>query len=603
MNSHGAFQRDVSVTLGGLFCFVAELTILVLFLKRVCFFALCGHTAPYTEPVARNNFSATRQCGRDDSRDVANAIAPSVALPRSENDDDILGRKKRMLPLSSAAGRPKTCLIGLFYLIRKASYLVTMLVRTSHTGTALLVAARRLVVSRTKRSESQISYSTSSSSSSSSSYESILSSITNDAFDIQEWTDDKIHTRTQEIQDYNHNTKSLVGALRHAPAEQQVTMFGPTFFPATKIARSLPRLGKNFTRGCTCGFDKTIVGTSSFACTILSLDSRNGNAGIRRVFRRPSTDTLKWGDIIGDIPKQPLFSYSASFPNARSVHANNPKPAVDLRPGSTHVALEFNDLGELLSANYCNGHNNDTSDVSPLHFVGYDRSPFSMAKYSVIAEMLQQPDTTPRHILQVWFSSTWTNDTLLSFRQACHAVLPLLKHKLATSTTGNPPKSTADEEARAKTVQYVSDWIRTVPILAELATKYWCLYSCAAGSADPLLEACNFVSRADRASLMRYFLTGHVLGSTPDTTNDSGTTPSTRADLVGNITMWGGSNHRRVKDDPILLGDRITTTELTESLLEETEQCSGSKDVMQCIIDRKMRQICKLKKTGLERSG
>ena len=236
-------------------------------------------------------------------------------------------------------------------------------------------------------------------------------------------------------------------------------------------------------------------------------------------------------------------------------------------------------------------------------FVGYERSPFSIAKYSVIAEMLQQTDATSRHILQVWFSSTWTHDTLLSFRQAGHAVLPRLKDKLDVKSTidDNPPKRTADDQARAKIIQCVSDWIRTIPIQGDLATRYWFLYTCDAESSDRLLEACNFVSTADRASLLRYFLTGHVLGSNPsdNTTTDSGTTPGcssrTPPDLVGNVTLWGGSNQKHAKEDPIISGDRITTKELTESLLDEKEQCSGKKDVIQCSIDRKMHQISKLK--------
>jgi len=82
------------------------------------------------------------------------------------------------------------------------------------------------------------------------------------------------------------------------------------------------------------------------------------------------------------------------------------------------------DLGILMVAEL--RPNKDWNGVDPLHFIGLERSPYTVAKTHVIWELIRQCASIPQgdetarlidSILQVWFSSTWTSDKELAVRK------------------------------------------------------------------------------------------------------------------------------------------------------------------------------------------
>ena len=80
-----------------------------------------------------------------------------------------------------------------------------------------------------------------------------------------------------------------------------------------------------------------------------------------------------------------------------------------------HVAVNFVDLGSLLSRL-------SVSITSSLSWYGYESSPYAVAKTSVIATMITEKAPVDC-ILQAWFSSCWSVQTLTFFRTALKSVL------------------------------------------------------------------------------------------------------------------------------------------------------------------------------------
>jgi hypothetical protein len=54
--------------------------------------------------------------------------------------------------------------------------------------------------------------------------------------------------------------------------------------------------------------------------------------------------------------------------------------------------------------------------------VGYDASPYAVAKSLVLVEMMAQ-GAASGHVLQVWYSAAWSQDTSTAFQSAVSALL------------------------------------------------------------------------------------------------------------------------------------------------------------------------------------
>ncbi len=139
---------------------------------------------------------------------------------------------------------------------------------------------------------------------------------------------------------------------------------------------------------------------------------------IRRLGNNLSS-TIDWYNNCtepGDINK----NYVSQKYNPRILHSfsNEIYKFIHFEPGTCHVAVGFTDLGIFHEFKI----KEKLSLTKPLYWIGYEASAFSVAKTSIIATMMILAQPTD-HILQVWYSSSWSFETLGSFRNAIQYLL------------------------------------------------------------------------------------------------------------------------------------------------------------------------------------
>jgi hypothetical protein len=151
--------------------------------------------------------------------------------------------------------------------------------------------------------------------------------------------------------------------------------------------------------------------------------------------------------------------------------------------GKTHAAIGFVDFSPLLHMDL-----QEISGSEPFHFVGFEMSSFSVAKNLVIAAMLERTDVgIVDAILQVWYSSGWSDATVKLFR------LSLIEAK----------KKCSDEE----TVSILRHWGKVEPPTLHQSRKEWL------SKIDESLfcTVTNCSNLTSRNHLSKYFLTGQLL--------------------------------------------------------------------------------------------
>ncbi|MEW5302765.1 MAG: hypothetical protein WDW36_005513 [Sanguina aurantia] len=135
----------------------------------------------------------------------------------------------------------------------------------------------------------------------------------------------------------------------------------------------------------------------------------------------------------------------------------------------------------------------------PLRWVGFDLSPYCVAKTMVISKMLTTGASVDA-LLQVWYSSAWSTATLECFRGALTAVL-----------TGSLSKGTSGAGERRAS---------SLPAEVQTLLQHWQLtdVSLAASRAQWLDSQKNthawigsFKRKADRAAICSYLITGQLL--------------------------------------------------------------------------------------------
>ena len=131
----------------------------------------------------------------------------------------------------------------------------------------------------------------------------------------------------------------------------------------------------------------------------------------------------------------------------------------------------------------------DGSQTEPLTFVGYDKSDVVIARATVIYEMLLNKISL-ESILQVWFSTGWSEETQKEFQKVCGKLIKSMEH--ATHT-------------RVKTL--LNHWaisqvgFKTVlPLWKQFVGEY---------QLEPLN---NLRYERDRLAYARYMLTGQIFG-------------------------------------------------------------------------------------------
>ena len=89
-----------------------------------------------------------------------------------------------------------------------------------------------------------------------------------------------------------------------------------------------------------------------------------------------------------------------------------------LTPGTTHVVIGFTDLGFFHTAKF----NPELTPEKPLKWFGYEASAYCCAKTAIITTMMMM-NAPSDHVLQVWYSATWSKETLKSFKSAIEMLL------------------------------------------------------------------------------------------------------------------------------------------------------------------------------------
>uniref|UniRef100_A0A0G4I8Z5 Uncharacterized protein n=1 Tax=Chromera velia CCMP2878 TaxID=1169474 RepID=A0A0G4I8Z5_9ALVE len=185
-----------------------------------------------------------------------------------------------------------------------------------------------------------------------------------------------------------------------------------------------------------------------------------------------------------------------------------------VRGGEVHVGVGFVDLGFLLFADVEVG----TSADSPVTWVGLDESAYVCAKTCVLAEMLRI-NASVESVAQVWFSSTWSAETVEAFKAAVQSVLCMSE----TPARGAPRRWAAEETPAVR--EFLQQWLRAGGTSIEEARRRWLN-----AQTSPNVEAGRpwkisaLKAKADRAALSRLLLTGEV--------------PALPASDVGSITFW-----------------------------------------------------------------
>mmetsp|Transcript_9971 Transcript_9971/g.23771 ORF Transcript_9971/g.23771 Transcript_9971/m.23771 type:complete len:437 (+) Transcript_9971:932-2242(+) len=118
---------------------------------------------------------------------------------------------------------------------------------------------------------------------------------------------------------------------------------------------------------------------------------------------------------IGDIFPHTAYPYNSDI---RHSYSNQAYRKEVLLLGTTHVAVGFVDLGILIEADL---HGPPKVGMNgPLCFLGIETSPYAVAKTLVVWEMLLQSQKQHhlRSVMQVWFSTTWEDETEGNVKQA-----------------------------------------------------------------------------------------------------------------------------------------------------------------------------------------
>ena len=211
----------------------------------------------------------------------------------------------------------------------------------------------------------------------------------------------------------------------------------------------------------------------------------------KHVLRRLAGSSIEWflKSEMGEINPEPYLNiYNPTcihgFSNFQSIKEN-------ITNGSTIVSIGFVDLGILRESIYDN-----SLQVKPVIWIGYEASAYCVAKTASIIAMIQIGSSADA-ILQVWYSSAWSSETLNYFESA---VKWLLEGNSSLTGVSHPDVQQilriwkfASIKKSVKLSHARSGWLK-------LSTDYvlWRLIG-------------NFKQSADRDALCLYCITGQLL--------------------------------------------------------------------------------------------
>ncbi|KAK3250203.1 hypothetical protein CYMTET_40408 [Cymbomonas tetramitiformis] len=228
--------------------------------------------------------------------------------------------------------------------------------------------------------------------------------------------------------------------------------------------------------------------------------------------------------------------------------------------GTTHVAVGFVDLGTLLHATLHPA--SDDNYGRPLRWVGYELSPYACAKTMVINQLFKD-QASEDDILQVWFSSSWSNSAHTSFRKALSTVL----------------QAESEDLVSREVLVILSHWqahdvslVQARELWLEDVEKHNCISKNHIG---------NWKQTADRLALCSYLITGEILQG-----------------QVGSVTMFAlPENLTRADEENFLY--TIPQSELWESRRNSGDIVSAGVAIMRLKI-RELKQAFSLDRVKVE---
>ncbi len=165
---------------------------------------------------------------------------------------------------------------------------------------------------------------------------------------------------------------------------------------------------------------------------------------------------------------------------------NSPVPSQTFQIGETYVAIGFVDLFPLVV-----GSIEGEKDENPMRYIGYDKSVVVVTRNKVLYQMILENKDIDS-ILQVWFSSGWSQKTLDDFQHCCAEVLKDFD-------------SLADENTKVKAL--LTHWMKTNVSMKSVQGQ-WTMHV-SEHLLDPLQ---NLLTKQDRVEYARYIGTGHLFG-------------------------------------------------------------------------------------------
>ena len=159
-------------------------------------------------------------------------------------------------------------------------------------------------------------------------------------------------------------------------------------------------------------------------------------------------------------------------------------PNYPLFYGKNHVSVGCVDFSELLFAQI-----NGTEKDGCLNFAGVDCAVCSIARCWILKKMIEN-NSNCRSILQVWFSSAWSNQTHQEFVEACEILLK---------------ESTLDQEL----LYFIQLWKDSYLSVTEAANR-WSLAHKSRCETALYEDLANMRYKIDRAEYARYLFTGFI---------------------------------------------------------------------------------------------
>ena len=129
-------------------------------------------------------------------------------------------------------------------------------------------------------------------------------------------------------------------------------------------------------------------------------------------FNKGDGDQSKLGSVLQVYDKENLSYGGLNFQSMRNCKI----APMNLKTGETHVSIGCGDFSQLLFTELVG----DTDEHTHFHVV--DLALVSITRCKVLYEMLSN-QASSRSILQVWFSSAWSENTLKEFLASCSSLL------------------------------------------------------------------------------------------------------------------------------------------------------------------------------------